>query len=285
MQAALFRQLDCDLAEGPLWTDDGLVFFDILAADMHRISEDGERLDSWHIEQMASAAALTQGPDLLIATETALVTFNPDTGDHAHLCPLEADTPATRSNDGRADRQGGFWIGTMGKHAEPGAGTIYRYYKGELRALRGGITIPNAICFAPQGETAYFADSALGQVFSWRLDADGWPIGAPMPFHRPASPDWAPDGAVIDERGDMWIAYWGGARVAQVTPDGTARAHIDLPVPQPSCPAFGPDATLYITTAREGMSAEDLAAAPFSGSIFAAPLPVEGLPEPRVILP
>ena len=198
MQAKLFRQLDCVLGEGPLWTDKGLVFFNILEAEMHRLSGDGETLDSWKIDRMASAAALTEGPDLLVATETALVLFDPDGQSHSLLVDLEADKPGNRSNDGRADRQGGFWIGTMGKDAEAEAGAIYRFHKGELRCLRKGVTIPNAISFSPDGSTAFFADSALGTIFSWRLGPGGWPIGAPAVFHQMDTPGWAPDGAVID---------------------------------------------------------------------------------------
>ena len=194
---------------------------------------------------------------------------------------MPTPAPTTAAPTGRAGSGSAPWA--SGRNTKQAPSTAIT--GASCGPLRKGITIPNSICFSPDGTTAYFADSMLGQVYSWRLDPEGWPIGAPFPFHRPASPDWAPDGAVIDERGDMWIAYWGGGRVCQVTPDGTARAHVDVPVPQPSCPAFGPDATLFITTAREGMSAEDIAAAPLSGSIFAAPLPVEGLPEPRVILP
>src|SRR5690606_9274790 len=86
------------------------------------------------------------------------------------VVPLEAGMPGTRSNDGRADPHGGFWIGTMGKQAEPRAGAIYRYFQGELRKLYPAMSIPNGICFARDGSTAWFADTQSRRVHSQRLD-------------------------------------------------------------------------------------------------------------------
>ena len=116
--------------------------------------------------------------ELLIASESQLLRFH--LGDHSQskICDLEADNPITRSNDGRCDPQGGFWIGTMGKKAEAKAGAIYRYYRGDLVQLFSEITIPNAICFAPDGQTAYFTDTPLRQILAVDLDAEGWPCSA-----------------------------------------------------------------------------------------------------------
>ncbi len=114
---------------------------------------------------------------LLIASESSLFRFNLVTGEQWTLAALEAEKPDTRSNDGRADPQGGFWIGTMGKKAEPGMGAIWRFYRGELRKLFPGISIPNSICFTPDGRTAHFSDSAQRKVMRVALDAEGWPVG------------------------------------------------------------------------------------------------------------
>ncbi|WP_157966402.1 SMP-30/gluconolactonase/LRE family protein [Oceanibium sediminis] len=286
MRATLFKELDCELGEGPLWDDAHLWFFDILGCKMFRLSADSHTLESWEGERMASAAARTEVRDrMLIATETELMVFDMDTQTSESLCPLEADNPATRTNDGRADRQGGFWIGTMGKNAEPEAGAIYRYYKGELRVLRKGVTIPNSICFSPDGRLAYFSDSALQTIYRWTLGPDGWPIGAPEVFHVIGGGDSAPDGAVVDESGALWVAIWGDGQILNISAQGVAREHVSVPVSQPSCPALSVEGRMYITTAREGMSAEQLAAEPLSGSIFVVDLPARGVEEPKVILP
>jgi len=284
MDATLFKDTRCELGEGPLWDGEALWFFDILAPAMFRLSADGATLESWEGDRMASAMARTDGDAMLIATEADLMLFDLAAQSAETLCPLEADDPGTRSNDGRADRQGGFWIGTMGKRAEHEAGAIYRWYRGELRCLRRGVTIPNSICFSPDGRVAYFSDTALGTMYRWRLDAEGWPVGAPEVFYRAERAGEAPDGAVTDESGAVWVAIWGGGRVQRIGSDGAARDMVRLPVPQPSCPALTPEGLMFITTGREGMDAPALETAPHSGGIFSAQLAIGALPEPRVVL-
>lgn len=126
-----FDNRACELGEGPIWHPLRRQFFwfDILGRRL--LSRDDKAgLLEWRFDSMASAAGWIDRDRLLIATETGLDILDLGTGRLAPLMPLEADRPATRSNDGRADRQGGFWIGTMGKHAESGAGAIYRYHRG-----------------------------------------------------------------------------------------------------------------------------------------------------------
>jgi len=175
----------------------------------------------------------------------------------------------------------------MGKRAEPGAGAIWRYYRGELRRLFDRITISNAICFAPDGSHAHFADTAPGKVWRQRpSDKDGWPVGEPELFldHGPEGPN--PDGAVQDAQGNFWCAEWGSSRVRVYAPDGSVLRDVMLPVSQPSCPAFGgPDLRdLYVTTARQDLSDEALAAEPLAGQVFVATDIAQGQREHEVIL-
>ena len=93
--------------------------------------------------------------------------------------PLEADNMVTRSNDGRADPHGGFWIGTMGRARRTAGGRDLPLFRRPTAPHLPGITIPNAICFAPDGRTAYFTDTPTRKVMAQPLGADGWPEGAP----------------------------------------------------------------------------------------------------------
>jgi sugar lactone lactonase YvrE len=271
MTVAVFDDRACILGEGPLWHPlrGQLFWFDIMGKRLMTRDADGPQ--DWSFDRHVSAAGWIDEDTLLVATETDLVRFSLTTGRAEHLVPLEADNPVTRSNDGRADPRGGFWIGTMGKHAEEGAGSLYRYWRGELRPLRDGITIPNATAFAPDGRTAYFADTAAHIVWRIPLDTDGWPEAAWEVFldHRQSGIN--PDGAVVDAEGHLVVAEWGGSRVARYAPRGSLIEYIELPVPQPTCPAFGgPDlSTLYVTTARQGLPGEALDAAPLSGQTLA----------------
>ena len=146
----------CLLGEGALWHPLRRQFFWFDIINGHLLSQDrtGPRL--WRFPEMVSAAGWVSEDVLLIAGERDLFLFDLETEEVEALVDLEADKPGNRSNDGRADRQGGFWIGTMAKEGpeQKGAGAIYRFYKGELRLLFPGISIPNAICFSPDGKIA-----------------------------------------------------------------------------------------------------------------------------------
>ena len=281
----IFDQRRCELGEGPLWHPlrEQLFWFDITGKAMLSQDASGPRL--WSFPQMVSAAGWVSADVLLIAGETALFLFNLTTDKVATLCPLEANLPANRPNDGRADPQGGFWIGTMSKTEAPGAGAIYRYHRGEIRKLYADISCPNAICFTPDGQTAQFTDNAHGRVLRVALDAQGWPRSEPEVFLDLAAQGRDPDGAVIDRDGILWIAEWGSARVAAYGPDGGFLRDIHFDAPHTSCPAFGGPGltTLYCTSALQGMDAAARTTHPHAGKTFAALDIAPGQSEHRVI--
>ncbi|MDQ2088901.1 SMP-30/gluconolactonase/LRE family protein [Marimonas arenosa] len=278
----VFDSTPCDLGEGPLWHPrrNQLFWFDINAHRLHTRSDEGIRM--WQFAEFVSAAGWVSDTELLVASETALLRFDIETGAHSCLCPLEADNATTRSNDGRADPQGGFWISTMGKEKEKEAGAIYRLYKGELKQLFPAITIPNAICFAPDGTCAYFADTPRGKIWRQPLDTHGWPDGAPQLLLDLPAGSHRPDGAVVDAGGDLWIAHYGHGKVTRHAPDGTEKATFALPASRTTCPAFGGTdlTTLYVTTARQQMVAPTEA----DGCTYALETDTFGQPEHRVIL-
>ena len=274
----IFDDTQCALGEGPIWHPERQQFFwfDILNKRLHTKDQ------HWDFDEYVSAAGWVDHDTFLIASETQLFTFNLVTEEETYLCGLESDNPVTRSNDGRADPQGGFWIGTMGKNAEDKAGVIYRYARGELRKLFDNITISNAICFAPDGQTAYYTDTVLGKLMATSLDADGWPTGKPRLVMDLHAEDFGIDGAVVDADGNIWNAQWGASRVAQYAADGTFLQAVALPASQTSCPAFGgPDmTTLYCTSATQGMDAPGSD----DGKTFAVQTKTTGQKEHRVIL-
>lgn len=268
----------CKLGEGPLWHPERreLFWFDIMGRTLY------SKTNSWSFDDYVSAAGWVDRDTLIMATSKALVRLDLITGASTHLCDLEADNPVTRSNDGRADAHGGFWIGTMGINAEPDAGAIYRYYRGELRQLVNNITISNAICFSPDGLTAYYCDTTTSIIMQQSLDPDeGWPVGAPTVFTDLSRDAINPDGAVVDADGYLWNAQWGLGRVARYAPDGTFDRAIDVPAKQASCPAFGGDdfGTLFCTTAQVGLTN-----APAAGQTFYTETDIKGQPEHRVLL-
>ncbi len=281
--STIYDTTPCELGEGPLWHPGRgqLFWFDII--DGRLLSREGGRLRQWRFDEHVSAAGWISETALLVASETRLLVLELETDRREDVVPLEADDRRTRSNDGRADPWGGFWIGTMGKGAEPGLGSIYRFYRGEVRLLFHPITIPNSICFTPDRSAAYFADTPTAVIRRVALDTDGWPQEAPE--------DWLdlvgqgmPDGSVTDVEGNVWNAQWGGGRVACYAPDGRFLRAVAFGAANTTCPAFGgPDmTTLFCTSARQGRSAEEIG--PEDGVTFAAEDAGRGIAEARVLL-
>jgi sugar lactone lactonase YvrE len=284
----IFDTRVCELGEGAFWHPVRRQFFwfDILGKKLHS-AEDGA-LRTWSFVEFVSAAGWVSRDVLLIAGERDLFLFDLETEEIETVAELEADDPGTRSNDGRADRQGGFWIGTMGKRGgnDPGRGSIWRWYRGEMRRLYFGLTIPNSICFTPDGRFAHFSDTLTHRIQRVALDAEGWPVGAPEVFIDLSAEGILPDGATVDADGNLWNAQWGAGRVACYGPDGRFVKAVSMGASQTSCPAFGGEgmATLLCTTAHEGMDAAARAADPDAGKTFAVQGVGRGLPEPQVIL-
>ncbi|MDD1507628.1 SMP-30/gluconolactonase/LRE family protein [Pseudomonas sp. CNPSo 3701] len=277
----------CTLGEGVFWHPrrEQLFWFDILGKRLLS-QQDGQPLE-WALDERASAAGWIDSDRLLMASETALSIFDLRSGARERICALEADNPLTRSNDGRADPWGGFWIGTMGLEAQPQAGAIYRYYRGELRQLFADITISNAICFSPDRRFGYFADTERQRIWRQALDKQhGWPSGEPQLFIDGRVAGLNPDGAVVDALGRLWNAQWGASRVACYDSNGQFLQAVAFPASQISCPAFtGPDlSTLVATSAREGMEDDQLAAEPHAGKLFAVDMPAQGQAEHQVVL-
>ncbi|MCG6902527.1 MAG: SMP-30/gluconolactonase/LRE family protein [Rhodobacter sp.] len=286
MTATVFDTRQCELGEGPLWHPERrqLFWFDILGQRL--MSRQNDQPQDWQFGEYVSAAGWTGQDTLLIASESRLFHYDLGTGTAETVAALEADRPDTRSNDGRADPQGGFWIGTMGKRAERQAGAIYRYYRGELRQVHARITIPNSICFAPDGRRAYFTDTAARRILTQALDDNGWPRGEPDLFLDLRAEGLNPDGSVTDAAGNLWNAQWGAARIAQYSPGGRFLQALDFPARNTSCPAFGGAelTTLFCTTAREHLDAETLRAHPANGQTFVVETSTKGWPEPQVML-
>ena len=284
--ARLYDSRPCELGEGPLWHPERkqLFWFDINGRKL--MSREGDTALEWAWDEQVSAAGWIDRDTLMVAGATGLWRFDIPTGARELIVPLEADRPDTRSNDGRADPLGGFWIGTMGTEAQTGEGSIYRYFRGEVRRIYQQITIPNAICFSPDGDTAYFADTPRGAIWKQHIDRAGWPSGKPEIFADFSAVGLAPDGAVCDADGNVWVAQWGAWRVACHGPDGRFRMALSCGAAHVTCPAFGGEGMtqMFVTSAREGLPDGDMDHQTGGGRTWVADMPVKGIAERKVVL-
>lgn len=276
----------CECGEGPLWHPlrQQLYWVDVTTHEI--LTHKNGKTERIQFDEFVTALAWIDADHILTATETALIKLHLDTHEKTLICPLEADTPTTRSNDGRADPWGGFWISTMGKSAEDNAGKIYRYYNGKLSVIVDAITIPNAICFDGSRSLAYFADTATQILFRLSLDPDtGAPKGVPTLVRDFSELGFAIDGAIIDLKGFLWIGVWDGFKLLKVSPTGDIIDIFSMEAARPTCPAFGgPNFTdIYVTTAAIGLK-ETLATVPQQGKTLVFNDIAKGQAEPQIKL-
>lgn len=279
----LIADVRCELGESPLWLSqrNRLLWFDIFGSAVYECHGDGRGLRVFHFDAPVSAAAIIDESSVAIGCGNGIYRLHLDSGERTLIASCESDRPI-RINDGRVDLWGGFWFGTMGDPFAEGAGTLYRYARGELTVVRTGLNVPNCLAFSPDGKRAYFSDTTDHRIFYFPLDAKtGMPVAEPELFLDLSEEGINPDGAVVDVEGGLWNAQWGGGRVVRYLPDGTLDQVVEFPVSRTTCPAFGgPDhRTLYVTTARAGMSKQELVKEPLAGSVFAVDLNIAGLPE------
>jgi sugar lactone lactonase YvrE len=205
----------------------------------------------------------------------------PEEGEPELIAPVEADDPGTRMNDGETDPQGRLWAGTMGWHAEPGRGALYRLDPdGTVRRMVEGVSISNGLGWSPDGRTMYYVDTPTHRVDMFDFDPQTGDIADRREFVTIRHGGGRPDGLTVDAEGGVWVATWPGHGVHRYLPDGSLDAIVPLPVSNvSSCELGGPDLRdLYITTAWELLSEEEHAAQPLAGSLFRARVEVPGRP-------
>ena len=242
-------------------------------------------------QMVTSVRALRDGTGLIVATHGGIATFDYATGRLTHRLDPEPDKPFNRSNDGGTDGRGRFWFGTMQNNLQPDTspinlvaaeGTLFRLDPDmTLSAHESGIMISNTVCWSPDQRTMYFCDTATGTIFAYDFDLEAGRIANKRPFAR--FDRGHPDGSAVDADGCLWNARWDGGCVVRFTPRGDVDLVVEVPVAKPtSCALGGADlGDLYITTARYGATAEDLAAAPMSGDLLVCRPGARGLPAPE----
>ncbi len=273
------------LGEGPLWDprEKVLWWVDIKAREIHRYDPSTRYDHVWPAPDDVGCLAVREGDGLIVALRSGLHFFDPTSGQFDLIVHPEADCMDNRFNDGKSDRQGRFWPGSMYEGPKPKpSGSLYRLGSDlTCRQMINGVFCSNGLAWSPDSKVMYFADSLVRRVWAWDFDAVSGEIENPRLFIDTAPLGSNPDGATVDRNGNYWLALPEADKIGCFDPKGAIIELIDLPAPHPTCVMFGGADldVLYITTATMFRSSAELSRANHAGGVFALNVGTKGLPE------
>lgn len=272
------------LGECPLWDERGrlLWWVDSRWPAVKQLDPSSGAVMMLVLPEVVGSIAFREQGGLLAATKSGIHFLDAASGALEARANPEAALPENRFNDGRCDRAGRFWAGTMSDVKRDPVGSLYRFDADmACTRLRNAVVIPNSLAFSPDGGRMYFADTM--RHILWAYDYD--PASGAATNERVFADAGAgrPDGSCVDAEGCLWNAEYGGWRLVRYTPAGKVDRVVEVPVANPTCCCFGGEdlGTLYVTTARQRLSPEELARQPLAGSLLALRPGVKGLPEGR----
>lgn len=274
-----------EMAETPVWSpaEGALYWIDIRREYVYRLALEGGRRDAWPIGSTVGSIGLRGAGGLVVASRRGLEALDVATGALAPIAQPEANRPGHRLNDGKTDRAGRFWVGSVN---DPGLAPTGRLFRcdpdGAVTIHEEGVIMSNALAFSPDDRTLYFGDSYVDTIWAYDFDLAAGTIRNRRVFATTAPGEGRPDGATVDAEGYLWSARVGGSSLARYAPDGRLDAVVPLPASRPTSVTFGGPGlrTLFVTTGASRLSPEELAAQPLAGAILALEPGVAGLPEP-----
>lgn len=291
MEIERIGNMRCGVGESPVWHggERALYWTDIPNRTLWRWDPSSGQSSSWQLPEMAGCMAMAADGGWLLAMESGLfrsTAFVPGMATPVlrRVAKVTHAREGMRFNDGRCDRQGRFWAGTMVMDMSLAAddGRLYRYDFSEgATSMLSSLITPNGLAFSPDGRTMYVSDSHPSRQIVWAFDYDtdtGTPSNRRVFVDMTALPG-RPDGAAVDAEGCYWICGNDAGQIHRFTPAGRLDRSLAVPVAKPAMCAFGGDRldTLYVTSIRTS-DAED----PLSGAVFALRPGVPGIPEPML---
>jgi len=273
----LIAQIPCAnlLGEGVQWNhqDQSVWWTDIKSAKIFRYHLESQQLDSWSTPEAVGCFAFAENEArILLALASGFAWFDLASGTLEWLARPEAHLSGNRLNDGRVDRQGRFWCGSIveQKNSRNQSASLFCLdCRAETETHLTGLSISNSLCWSLDSTKLYHADSPTHQIKVYDFDAATGKLSNGQVFVQTAK-EVEPDGSIVDAEGYLWSAQWGGQRLVRYTPQGTEDFVLKTPVTQPTCMAFGGPGMnlLFVTSARIGLSDEALASQPEAGNLF-----------------
>jgi sugar lactone lactonase YvrE len=263
----------CVLGEGPVWdaARNEIIWVDIIEGAIHQYSFDNESLKTFSVGDLIGCVAICANGDLVFASKSGIGLLNRNTGTKKILYHPETHLPNNRFNDGKCDVAGRLWAGTMAIDETIGAGSVYVNDLQKPDKKINNTTISNGIAWNADNTILYFIDTPTFEVVSYQFNKITSDISDRKVVIQIPQEDGHPDGMTIDTEGMLWIAHWDGWQITRWDPgSGEKLYHIKLPVSRvTSCTFGGPELKdLFITSARKGLTEEELKNQPLAGALF-----------------
>lgn len=272
------------LAEGPVWhpIEKVLYWVDISGMKLHRYDPRCMKTQTFEMGSMIGTVAPATGKfTVVVALESGICGIDAKGTKHKLANYPAGEMGGNRFNDGKCDPAGRLWVGTMNKAVHEAAGNLYCWEGQEWCVKQAGVTISNGLAWSSAAQTMYYIDTPEYVVWAYDYDVQSGYIENKRVAITVAKNLGAPDGMTMDAEGMLWIAHWGGRAVIRWNPmTGQIMEKIEVPAPHVTSCTFGGDdlQTLYITTAREGLSENEWVQYPFSGALFELKTTVRGIP-------
>jgi sugar lactone lactonase YvrE len=279
------------LGESPVWSmrDSVLYWVDIKAPSLNRLDPQSGVNTTVAMPEHIGFVALAEDGGFVAGFRSGLWQLDERGTRRKQLAANPEDQQTSRFNDGRTDRHGRLFAGTIDEPKAGGRAHLYRYDERGLTAVVAGLLTSNGLAFSPDGRWLYHCDTPTFTVYRYAYDPQRGDLGERNVFVRltPTADDRGrPDGAAVDAEGCYWTALYEGGRVQRYSPRGELLAEYPVPARCPTMLAFGGSdvRTLYVTSARDGRPEEEMQSLPLSGGIFAMRVDVPGLPETHCLL-
>jgi len=288
-EVARLLATQCKLGEGPLWdvATQTLYFVDIRGRCYYRWSAATGALTRVDVGVTVAALTLRAEGGLLLATNAGLQAWDEATGRLTPLVNPEPDRPFNRFNDAAVDRCGRWWASTYGDAPSVWGQRLGALYclqaDGHLRTIETAVGCANGIGWSPDDKTMYFTDSGVRTIYAYDFDLARGEAANRRVFVQPPPEFGTPDGLTVDAEGGVWSACWGGGQVVCYDPTGRPARILRIPAPNPTSVMFGGPQLdqLFVTSAWDGLTPAQRAAAPLAGDLFVAMPGVRGRPELR----
>jgi sugar lactone lactonase YvrE len=273
------------LGEAPVWDAQSqrLYWVDCDQKKLFRLDPATDAIETFALPHHPGSFAFRRNGGMLMAYRTGLAFIEPGNTAEEPI-PTAIDYAVERFNDGKCDRAGRFWAGTMDRRMSEKLGALYRIDADRsVHRMVPGMQVANGLAFSPDDRILYHTDSRSGRILAYDYDAETGVISSPRVHFDFAGRPGRADGFTIDAEGCLWAAEIDAGRVVQIDPGGRCVREITLPTSRPTSTMFGGAdlRTLYVTSMQHRLTEEQLARQPQAGCLFVIALDVPGLPEPR----